>query len=120
MKSTDIALIIFIAIVSIGISYFGMNALMGDPSDKFEKIEYINDISGVVVEPDDETFNTSALNLNEDVNSGKCGYGEIYDGIRCVTQEEYDKEMNGSSENSENNENGDDSDNANPEPTPTE
>lgn len=98
MKSTDIALIIFIAIVSIGISYFGTNALMGDPSDKFEKIEYINDISGVVVEPDAETFNTAALNLNEDVNSGKCGYGEIYDGIRCVTQEEYNKEMNESSD----------------------
>lgn len=124
MKSTDIALIIFIAIVSIGISYFGMNALMGDPSDKFEKIQYINDISGVVAEPDDETFNTSALNLNEDVYRGKCGYGEIYDGIRCVTQEEYNKEMNGPAENTENNENGDGTDNGNggdntnPEPTP--
>ena len=107
MKSTDIALIIFIAIVSIGISYFGANALMGDPSDKFEKIEYINDISGIVAEPDAETFNVTALNLNEDVNSGKCNYGEIYDGLRCVTQEEYNKEMNQpeQGENGENSEN---------------
>ena len=36
MKSTDIALIIFIAIVSIGISYLGTNALLGDPSEKVE------------------------------------------------------------------------------------
>lgn len=117
MKSTDIALIIFIAIVSIGISYFGMNALMGDPSDKYEKIEYINDISGVVAEPDNETFNVTALNLNEDVKSGKCSYGEVYDGLRCVTQEEYDKEMNGSTENNgentENTENTDNTDNTN-------
>ena len=116
MKSTDIALIIFIAIVSIGISYFGMNALMGDPSDKYE-IEYINDISGVVVEPDAETFNVTALNLNEDVNIGKCSYGEVYDGLRCVTQEEYDKEMNGSTEdnsgeNTDNTDNADNADNA--------
>lgn len=116
MKSTDIALIIFIAIVSIGISYFGMNALMGDPSDKYEKIEYINDISGVVAEPDKETFNVTALNLNEDVKSGKCSYGEVYDGLRCVTQEEYDKEMSGSTENNsgentENTENTDNTDN---------
>ena len=107
MKSTDIALIIFIAIVSIGISYFGMNALMGDPSDRYEKIEYINDISGVVAEPDAETFNTSALNLNEDVTRGKCGYGEIYDGLRCVTQEEYDKEMQADSEDEKPEENSD-------------
>ena len=112
MKSTDIALIIFIAIVSIGISYFGMNALMGDPSDKYEKIEYINDISGVVVEPDAETFNVTALNLNEDVNIGKCSYGEVYDGLRCVTQEEYDKEMNGSTEDNSG-ENTDNTDNTN-------
>ena len=115
MKSTDIALIIFIAIVSIGISYFGMNALMGDPSDKYEKIEYINDISGVVAEPDKETFNVTALNLNEDVKSGKCSYGEVYDDLRCVTQEEYDKKMNGSTENNgentENTENTDNTDN---------
>lgn len=102
MKSTDIALIIFIAIVSIGISYFGMNAIMGDPSDRYEKIEYINDISGVVAEPDAETFNITALNLNQDVISGKCNYGEVYDGIRCVTQAEYEKEMNGDTENSDN------------------
>ncbi len=100
MKSTDIALIIFIAIVSIGISYFGMNAFLGDPSDRYEKIEYINDISGVVAEPDAETFNSTALNLNQDVIRGKCNYGEVYDGIRCVTQEEYEKEMNGGDQNS--------------------
>lgn len=117
MKSTDVALIIFIAIVSVGISYFGMNALMGDPSDKYEKIDFINDISGVVAEPDAETFNTAALNLNEDVYRGKCGYGEIYDGMRCVTQEEYDKEMNGSTDddNGGNTDNTDNSDNTNPD-----
>ena len=96
MKSTDIALIIFIAIVSIGISYFGMNALMGDPSDKVEKIEYINDISGVVVAPDDETFNATALNLNEDVYGGKCYNGQIYDDSTklCISVEEYNRKMN--------------------------
>lgn len=98
MKSTDIALIIFISIVSIGISYFATNAIMGDPSDKYEKITYIKDISGVVAEPDAETFNTSALNLNEDVNSGKCSYGQVYDDADeiCITQEEYNKKMNSS------------------------
>ena len=99
MKSTDIALIIFIAIVSIAISYFGANALLGDPSEKIENIQYVNDITDVIVDPDSETFNTTALNLNEDIQAGKCSYGEVFDGLRCVTQEEYEKEMNGSSEN---------------------
>lgn len=98
MKSTDIALIIFIAIVSIAISYFGANALLGDPSEKVEDIQYVNDITDVIVDPDSETFNATALNLNEDIQAGKCSYGEVFDGLRCVTQEEYEKEMNGSSE----------------------
>ena len=100
MKSTDIALIIFISIVSIGISYFATNAIMGDPSDKYEKIDYINDISGVVVEPDAETFNTKALNLNIDVYGGKCSYGQVYDDADeiCITQEEYNKKMNSSTD----------------------
>ena len=94
MKSTDIALIIFIAIVSIAISYFGANALLGDPSEKIENIQYVNDITDVIVDPDSETFNATALNPNEDIQAGKCSYGEVFDGLRCVTQEEYEKEMN--------------------------
>lgn len=117
MKSTDIALIIFIAIVSIGISYLGTNALLGDPSEKVENIVYVNDISGIVVDPDSETFNTSALNLNEDVQAGKCGYGEVFDGNSCVTQEEYDKRINGlnvdNDDNDSNNTNNTDNTNTN-------
>lgn len=71
MKNSDIALVILIAIMSFGISYFVMNAVLGNPNDSVEKIDYIQEISGTIEEPDHETFNAYALNLNEEVCGGR-------------------------------------------------
>ena len=71
MKNSDIALVILIALMSFGISYFVMNAVLGNPNDSVEKIDYLQEISGTIEEPDHETFNAYALNLNEEVCGGR-------------------------------------------------
>ena len=79
MKSTDIALIIVIAAVSMVIAYFGGNALLGDPAEKHEDIIYMDQISSELPEPDPETFNAYALNPTVEVYVGDCGLGQVWD-----------------------------------------
>jgi hypothetical protein len=86
MKNSDIALVILIAAMSFGIAYFVLGAIIGNPSEKFEKIDYIQDISSIIEEPDHETFNAYALNLNEEVKSGRCGYGKVEMNGVCVDE----------------------------------
>lgn len=84
MKNSDIALVILIAAMSFGIAYFVLGAIIGNPNKKFEKIDYIQDISSTIDEPDHETFNAYALNLNEDTAGGRCGYGKVWSNGVCV------------------------------------
>ena len=78
MKSTDIALIIFIAAVSVVVSYFIGNAILGDPSEKVEQITYIRDIDTNIEQPDLETFNIYSYNPTVDVHIGRCEVGQVY------------------------------------------
>ena len=108
MKSSDIALVILIALISFGVSYGVINIFMPNPSEKVEKIDYIQDISAIIEEPDHETFNAYALNLNEDVRVGKCEYGTVWNGLNCVlagSEDDSNGENNENTENNENNEN---------------
>ena len=88
MKNSDIALVILIAFISFGISYAVMNLVMGNPSTRVETIRYVQDISEDILEPDHETFNAYADNLNEEVVSGHCPYGTYWNGLACVSSEE--------------------------------
>ena len=78
MKNTDIAMVILIAAVSVAVSYFLGNAILGDPNDKVENLEYMNTISGTIDEPDDETFNPKAKNPTVEVYVGNCGPLEVW------------------------------------------
>ena len=86
MKSTDIALIIVIAAVSMVIAYFGGNALLGDPAEKYESVIYMDTITSELPDPDPETFNAYALNPTVEVYVGDCGLGEVWDEetLSCV------------------------------------
>jgi hypothetical protein len=104
MKNSDIALVILIAAMSFGIAYFVLGAIIGNPSEKFEKIDYIQDISSTIEEPDHETFNAYALNLNEEVKSGRCGYGKVELNGVCVDEskaKEIQNEINPEGDNTE-------------------
>lgn len=78
MKSTDIALIILIAVISVIVSYFAFNAILGDPSEKVEQITYIKGIDTNIEQPDLETFNVYGYNPTVDVHIGRCEVGQVY------------------------------------------
>lgn len=78
MKNTDIAMVVFIAAISVALSYFLGNAILGDPNDRVESVDYMERISGQIDEPDNETFNPKAKNPTVEVFVGNCGPLEIW------------------------------------------
>ena len=62
MKKTDIAMIVLIAGVSVLISYFLMQTLLGDPSQKTRTDETMEAISSEYVAPSKDIFNEKAIN----------------------------------------------------------
>jgi hypothetical protein len=79
MKSTEIALIIFIAGISVVVSYLVGNAVLGDPNDKVETLTYVKEIDSDVVQPDPEQFNPYSVNPTQEVYVGRCEVGQVYD-----------------------------------------
>jgi hypothetical protein len=86
MKNTDIAMIVFIAAISVVLSYFISNAILGDPNDKVENISYIDVISDEIEDPDAETFNTKAFNPTVEVYVGRCGPLEVWNPTKLVCE----------------------------------
>lgn len=84
MKNTDIAMVIFIAAISVVVSYFLGNAILGDPNDKVETLDYMATISGGIDDPDDETFNPFAKNPTVEVYVGNCGALEIWNDVEKI------------------------------------
>ena len=78
MKNTDIAMVVFIAAISVALSYFLGNTILGDPNDRVESVDYMERISGQIDEPDNETFNPKAKNPTVEVFVGNCGPLEIW------------------------------------------
>ena len=73
MKKTDIALIILIAMISVVASYFVMQNLLGDPSEKKADVKTMEAISDQFVEPNKEIFNKSAINPTVEIVIGEDG-----------------------------------------------
>lgn len=72
MKSTDIAMIILIASVSIGVAYGAVSAIPGlKQSDEPVKVKTIEAYSTGVDDPDPNVFNADAINPTVDVNIGQ-------------------------------------------------
>jgi flagellar basal body-associated protein FliL len=62
MKKSDIAMIVFIASVSVLVAYFVGSSLFGNIATKGEKVKTIAPISTTIVQPDPTIFNTRAIN----------------------------------------------------------
>lgn len=94
MKNSDIALVVLLAAVSIAISYWLGNMILGDPSNDTYEVPYVSTISAEVKSPDTETFNPSGLNPTVEVIIGQCKEGETYDqnARKCVQKNSSEKE----------------------------
>jgi hypothetical protein len=74
MKRTDIAMIIFIASISVLVSYFVANSILGGAQNEAVTVKTIDAITSDVVEPDERIFNQDAVNPTVEVVIG--GEGE--------------------------------------------
>lgn len=71
MKSTDIAMIILIASVSIGLAYGLVSAIPGlKLSDDPVKVKTIDLYSSTIDDPNPDVFNKNAINPTVDVTIG--------------------------------------------------
>jgi len=68
MKKTDIAMIILIATVSVGIAYFVANSIFGNVAEEGVKVRTIDPITSTVETPDSKIFNDNAINPSIEVN----------------------------------------------------
>lgn len=62
MKKTDIAMIIFIASLSMVLAYFVGNAIFGGASSETATVKTIDAIDATIVEPSEAIFNSTAIN----------------------------------------------------------
>ena len=77
MKKTDIAMIVFIASVSMVIAYFVGNAVFGSATNDAVQVQTIEPIDATIVEPSKDIFNASAINPSVEVQiSGTTIAGE--------------------------------------------
>lgn len=67
MKRTDIAMIVFIASVSMLVAYFVGNSIFGNITTNGEKVKTIAPISTSVEAPDPTIFNKNAINPTVEV-----------------------------------------------------
>lgn len=77
MKTTDIAMVILIASVSVGVAFAVVSAIPGlKQSDELTTVKTIDEYSADVSEPDESVFNSNAVNPTVDVTIGGSGAGE--------------------------------------------
>lgn len=67
MKKTDLAMIVFIASISMVVAYIIGNSIFGNIITKGEKVKTIAPISTTVEQPDPAIFNTNAINPSVEV-----------------------------------------------------
>ncbi len=73
MKRADIAMIIFIASISVLISYFVAKTVIGDAQNEAVTVKTIDAFTAEVSEPDPRIFNTDAVNPTVEVFIGTEG-----------------------------------------------
>ncbi len=73
MKRTDIAMIIFIASISVLISYFVAKTVMGDTQNEAVTVKTIDAFSAEISDPDSRIFNEDAVNPTVEVYIGNEG-----------------------------------------------
>lgn len=70
MKKSDIVTVSFIAIIGFFVSFFLVQALVGDPDKETVEVKTIEVVSNEVAEPSSDTFNSQALNPTVEVFVG--------------------------------------------------
>lgn len=70
MKKSDIALLILIVSVSLGVAYFAGQALLGGQIQQPVPVEKTEAIKPDVVQPDATVFNKDAINPSVPINIG--------------------------------------------------
>ena len=94
MKKSEIALIILIAAVSFGASWFLGNWLFTNPDDEIVEVGFMRQIGGDLTRPSDEFFNAYAKNPTVDVYIGSCGLKEKWDDKTMSCIEDKSEEEN--------------------------
>lgn len=72
MKQSDIITVVIIAVVGTIAAYFGVNMILGKPSDATYEFKTIEAVSADLSEPDSEIFNKDAINPTVEVYVGEC------------------------------------------------
>lgn len=70
MKKNDIALLILIVSITLVISFFIGNAIIGSPANNPTKVEVVEPISADFTAPSPEIFNDTAVNPTETITIG--------------------------------------------------
>jgi uncharacterized membrane protein len=70
MKKSDIAMIIFIASISVLVAYFVANAVIGNVKDEAVKVKTTEAITTTIEKPDPAVFNSNAINPTVEVIIG--------------------------------------------------
>lgn len=73
MKRTDIAMIIFIASMSVLVSYFVAKSVLGDATSESVTIKTADPISAAIEDPDERIFHADAINPTVEVYIGEGG-----------------------------------------------
>lgn len=73
MKRTDIAMIIFIASISMLVSYFVATTVLGDTQNEAVTVKTVDAITDQVDAPDERIFNKDAVNPTVEVYIGSEG-----------------------------------------------
>ena len=72
MKSSDIATIVVIAALGVGISVWLVNTILGNPDDEVVTFKTIGTITNQLTAPDSDIFNINAINPTVEVYVGSC------------------------------------------------
>jgi hypothetical protein len=67
MKRSDIAMIILIAAVSVGLAYFIANSVLGSITTQSVKVKTIDPITSMIEQPNPNVFNENAINPSVEV-----------------------------------------------------
>ena len=72
MKKSDLITVILIAVIGTIAAFFLVNSILGDPNEKTVTFSYVaNDLSELA-QPDEEVFNSVAINPTIEVTVGSC------------------------------------------------
>lgn len=68
MKKTDIAMIVFIAVTGVLISFFAAKAVLGNDTSELQSVKTIDRIESTVTQPDERIFNENAINPSVEIS----------------------------------------------------